>query len=249
MLTKVEGIVIRNSDYGEGNRIVHLFTRELGKIPLMVRGAKKSKSRFAVASQLFAYGEYIFYGSGNMPSLNQTEIYNTYGSIQKDLMRMSYGSYIIEFLFKLTEDRERNPYVFELLKQTLDQLSEGKDVEIITRIFEMKMLSLAGVSPELGGCVSCHTEDQPFRFSVKEGGFTCLQCSAQLDPHSIPVNPATVRLLRLFKAFDLTRLGSIDVKDETRKQLSQVIKRFIDEHIGVRLKTRDFIEQLHKYDL
>lgn len=249
MLTKVEGIVIRNSDYGEGNRIVHLFTRELGKVPVMVRGAKKSKSRLAVASQLFAYGEFILYGSGNMPSLNQAEIYNTYGSIQKDLIRMSYSSYIIEFLFKLTEDRERNPYVFELLKQTLDQLSEGKDVEIITRIFEMKMLSLAGVSPELGGCVSCQTEEQPFRFSVREGGFVCLRCSTRMDAHSIPINPATVRLLRLFKVFDLTRLGDIDVKDETRKQLAQVTKQFIDEHIAIRLKTRDFIEQLHKYDL
>jgi DNA repair protein RecO (recombination protein O) len=248
MLKKVEGVVIRSTDYGEGNKIINLYTRELGKIPVMVRGARKSKSRFAVSSQLFTYGEYMIFGSGNMPSLNQVEVLNAYSAIQKDLFRMSHASYIIEMLYKLTEDRDRNPFVFELLKQTLDHLSDGKDVDIVTRIFEIKMLALAGVRPELNHCVSCQGNDEPYRFSVREGGLLCVRCY-QHDSRSLAIHPSTAKLLRLFQYFDLKRLGNIEVKDTTRQQLNQVIKLFMDEHVGLQLKTRQFIEQLHRYDL
>jgi DNA repair protein RecO (recombination protein O) len=247
MLTKVEGIVIRSMEYGEGNKIINLYTRELGKISVMVLGARKSKSRFAGASQLFAYGEYLLFGSGNMPTLNQADLFNAHSFIQNDLFRMSYSSYIIEMLYKLTEDRDPNPFVFELLKQTLDHISEGKDVEIVTRIFEIKMLALAGVRPELDHCVLCEGTDQPYRFSVKEGGLLCVRCHRH-DPRSLEIHLTTAKILRLFQQFDLRRLGNIEVKDKTRRQLNEVIKSFMDEHVGLQLKARQFIDQLHRHD-
>ena len=48
MFQKVEGIVIRTTDYGETNKIVTIFSRELGKVSAMARGAKKPKSRLAL---------------------------------------------------------------------------------------------------------------------------------------------------------------------------------------------------------
>jgi len=41
MLQKVTGIVIRTVNYGESNKVVTLFTEELGKVAVMARGAKK----------------------------------------------------------------------------------------------------------------------------------------------------------------------------------------------------------------
>lgn len=61
MLVRTEGIVIRTVDYGETNKIITLYTRTHGKVSLMARGAKKTKSRFSSMSQVFSYGEYIFF--------------------------------------------------------------------------------------------------------------------------------------------------------------------------------------------
>lgn len=44
MFQKVEGIVIRTTDYGETNKIVTIFSRELGKVSAMARGAKNRKA-------------------------------------------------------------------------------------------------------------------------------------------------------------------------------------------------------------
>ncbi len=61
MQYRVQGIVIRSMDYGEGNKIITLFTRELGKMSVVARGAKKVKSRYGSSAQLFTYGDYLFF--------------------------------------------------------------------------------------------------------------------------------------------------------------------------------------------
>lgn len=60
MFQKVEGIVIRTTDYGETNKIVTIYSREFGKISAMARGAKKPKSRLAAISQLMTHGHFLF---------------------------------------------------------------------------------------------------------------------------------------------------------------------------------------------
>ncbi|MDQ0876910.1 DNA repair protein RecO [Paenibacillus sp. V4I3] len=70
MLRSVQGIVLRSMDYGEGNKIISLFTPELGKVGVMARGAKKVKSRHAAVTQLFTYGDFVFFttkGSDGVP--------------------------------------------------------------------------------------------------------------------------------------------------------------------------------------
>lgn len=62
LIYRVEGIVIRSTDYGEGNKIVTLLTDSAGKAGIMARGAKRcaagtrrscSRSRTA-SSSIFA---------------------------------------------------------------------------------------------------------------------------------------------------------------------------------------------------
>lgn len=243
MLTKVEGIVIRSTDYGEGNKIVTLYTRQAGKMSLMVRGARKTKSRFTVAAQLFTYGEYTMFGSGNMPSLRSVEVIRANTSLQTDLLKMSYASYIIELLSKVVEERDPNPFLFECLQQTLEYIMEDRDAEIITRIFEAKMLIVAGSSPHMDDCVICGQEQEPFFFSTREGGLLDERCRFR-DERAMSISPSATKLLRLFQVMDLKRLGSIEVKTVTRQQLRTVLRAFIDEHLGLTLKSRDFLDQL-----
>ena len=49
-------------DYGEGNKIITLCTKESGKVGVLVRGAKKVKA--VIALTLFTYGEYVFFRNG-----------------------------------------------------------------------------------------------------------------------------------------------------------------------------------------
>lgn len=58
-----------------------------------------------------------------------------------------------------------------------------------------------------------------------------------------------MKLLRIFAALDLTRLGNVDVKPETRAELKTVMRGFMDMQLGLRLKSQSFLDQLDKYNI
>lgn len=247
MLVKWEGIVIRSVDYGESSKVVTLFTRENGKLAIMARGAKKTKSRLAAVSQLFSHGYYLCKagpGSG-MPDLSQGDVMESFRDLRQSLDATAYAAYIAELLDRLTHEREPNPYLFQLLAHTLRHLDEGRDAEILCRIFETKMLMVAGISPQLSACANCGAERESYAISVSQGGLLCPVCLPS-DPYAIAVTPSTWKLLRLFQVFDLERLGEIEVKAATRNQLKHVLRSFMDEHLDLRLKSRAFLEQLER---
>lgn len=247
MLVKWEGIVIRSVDYGESSKVVTLFTREHGKIGVMARGAKKAKSRLAAVSQLFTHGYFMCKtgpGSG-MPDLSQGEMIEAYRDLRQNLIHTAYAAYMAELLDRLTHEREPNPYLFQLLALTFRYLDEGKDAEILCRIFESKMLIVGGIRPQLHACAHCGSEREPYAISVTQGGLLCPNCQPS-DPYAITVAAGTWKLLRLFQLFDLERLGDIDVKPATRSQLRHVLRSFFDEHLDLRLKSRSFLDQVEK---
>lgn len=243
MLQKSEGIVIRTIEYGETNKIVTIFTREWGKVGVMAKGAKKPNSRLASITQPFTYAYFLIRKSTRLGGLEQGESIDSLRGIREDIFKTAYASYILELLDKGVENNRPNPFLFELLLQTLQYMNNGEDLEIMTYIFEMKMLNIYGLYPILNRCVFCSNTEGRFAFSIKEGGFICHRCFDH-DPYSLKVSPATIRLLRLFYFLDIHRLGKISVKEETKKELKNVISTYYDEYTGLNLKTKRFLNQI-----
>jgi len=243
LLQKCEGIILRTTDYGETNKIVTLFTREWGKIGVMARGAKKPKSRLAAITQPFTYGSFLVQKGNGLGNLQQGEIITPLRSIREDIFLTAYACYMIELTDRSIDEKKSNPFLFELLFQSLNYLNEGYDPEILKNIFEMKMLNTLGHYPVLNQCVICGRNEGQFSFSIKEGGIICHLCLNK-DPYHIKLSSATVKLLRIFYFFDLNRLGNISVKPETKAELKKVIDGYYDEYSGLYLKTKKFIDQL-----
>ena len=243
MFQKCEGIVIRRTDYGETHKIITIYTREFGKIGAIARGASKPNSRLASVTQLFCYGYFLVSSSTGLGSLQQGEMIDSMRFIREDLYATAYASYIIELLDRSIEDKKPNPYLFELLYQTLHYINEEYDPEVLKFIFEMKMLPVNGIHPILNQCAVCGETEGEFAFSLRQAGFICHRC-LEKDRYHLKISPATVKLLRIFYYIDLSRLGKISVKPETKKELQKVIDAYYDEYSGLHLKSKKFLKQL-----
>ncbi|MCR8641969.1 DNA repair protein RecO [Paenibacillus sp. N1-5-1-14] len=248
MIHRVEGIILRGIDYGEGNKIITLYTKEMGKVSVMARGAKKVKSRLGAVTQLFIYGDFVFYKQGEMGTLNHGEIINSYRKLREDLYLSAYASYMTELVDRMTSAEDASGYLFEQLKAGLQALDEGKEMVVVSHLFEMKMLMLTGYSPELDACVSCGEVAPNMFFSATLGGVLCARCRNK-DTRAIPITEGTWKLLRLFRDMDMRRLGNIGLKEQTIAQLKACMRAYMDTHVGIQWKARSFIEQLEKYEL
>lgn len=245
MLYRVEGIVIRSMDYGEGNKIVTLLTKTNGKAGVLIRGAKKVKSKHSSLAQPFTYGEFVYFRSSGLGTLNHGEIIESHHVLREKLELAAYASYAAELTDRSLQDDEATGFHFEQLKACLTSLGEGKDPQIVIHLYEMRILDLSGYAPELDECVSCGNVVGPFKLSPHTGGILCSRCSGK-DPGAILLGDGAYKLLKLFRRMDMRRLGTIQVKPETKAELKVCMRKLMDTHLGLQLKSRNFLDQLDK---
>lgn len=246
MQYRVQGIVIRSMDYGENNKIITLFTREIGKVALIVRGAKKVKSRYSSVAQLFTCGDYLFFRSGQLGTLSHADIIESHHHLREDLYKTAYASYIAELTDRLFGDQEANPFLYEQLLAAYQGIDSDKDMQIIVHLYEMKVWMQSGYQPELDECVSCRNGGGDMRFSSGLGGILCERCRLK-DPQALVLSAGALKLIRLFARMDIRRLGQIDVKAETKESLKKLMRNYFDMQIGLVLKSRNFLDQMDKY--
>ncbi|AKG04286.1 DNA repair protein RecO [Salimicrobium jeotgali] len=246
MLEKIEGLVIRTRDYGETHKIVTLWTREKGKITVMARGAKKPSSRMSSVTQPFIYGNYLIYIGSGMGSMSQGETVDSFRSVREDILKAGYASFACELADKLVEEKEPDPFLFEQLLTTLTYIDEGRDPEIVTMMFELKIYRKAGFAPVLSRCINCGNSEGPFSFSVAEGGYLCNRCK-HVDPDRYELSERFSSLLPLLAEMDLKRLGNISMKKENKEKLRQLLDRYYEQYGGYFLKSRKFLKQMDKF--
>lgn len=247
MFNKLEGIVLKTRDYGESNKIITLMTKEAGKIAVMARGAKKPRSRLSAISQTFMHGIFIVQRSSGMGTLQQGELIHSMRHIQTDILRAAYASYIVEMVDRLMEEGSPQPDPYEVLKQALYAIDDGYDPEAIALFVDWKMLPYAGIKPILHHCSSCGAVEGEFAFSFSQGGFLCHRCF-HIDPYIIRLNPAQVKLIRMFATVPIEKIGKLELKRGTKHFIKKIATTIYEEQTGMRLKSRSFINQLEKTD-
>ncbi|MCX7570831.1 DNA repair protein RecO [Tumebacillus sp. DT12] len=251
-MNKVEAIVLRTVDYGETHKILTLYSAQMGKIAALARGAKKPRSDLAAVCQPFTYGTFLLYigERQGMGTISQAEVLDSFRAIREDLFKAAYASYVAELTDRFCADREPSPSLFLLLQTVLHYLTdEDKDPEVLVRLYETKMLDLAGIRPELYHCAHCFRPvETSIRFSILHGGPLCGACH-QSDERAVWMKPVTLKLMQTFQGMDVRRLGQTRVGDDVKRQLNKILRQYLDEYSGVQFRSRGFLDQLHKYEI
>ena len=145
-----QGIILSRTDYGEADKIITLLTPDSGKLRLMARGVRRSKSRLAGGVELFSISDISYIrGRGEIGTLISARLVTHYGSIVQDVTRTMLGYEMIKRLNKVTEDEPEAEY-FELLQQVFAALNDATiSLEIIRFWFGARLLAQAGYSPNL----------------------------------------------------------------------------------------------------
>lgn len=245
MLYRVEGIVIRSMDYGESNKIVTLLTKSQGKVGVLIRGAKKVRSRHSSLAQLFTYGEFSYFRTKGLGTLNHGEIIQSHHDLREDLDLSAHAAYAVELTDRTLQEDEPGNYYFEQLNAYLEALSDKKDTAIVTQLYEMRVLDFAGYAPQLEYCVQCGQEAAVYKLSVQFGGALCPRCQHN-DRFAVTLSEGAQKLLKLYRRMDLRRLGNIQVREETKQELKKAMRALLDAQLGLQLKSRAFLEQLDK---
>lgn len=243
MLKQIEGIVLKTQDYGETHKIVTIFTKDVGKLSAIARGANRPKSRLSALSQLFIQADFLIYLTKGLSTVQQGQIVRSYREIREDIVKTAYASYIIELTDKLLDDKQPDPYIYNELQQTLTWINEKEDYMIPLMMYELKLFEKGGFAPVLDRCVNCHHKELLTSFSIREGGLLCDQCHT-IDPAKIVLSKALVKILPILLHVRLEKVGNITVKRENQQLIRKILDQYYDQYGGFQLKSKRFLKQI-----
>ena len=136
---KTKGLIIKKVDFGEGDRIITVFSENFGKIDLLVKGIRKSKKRDQSSVDLLTLSDFTFYKKGDSFILNTIDPIDFFYDLKKDIEKLEVASYILSIVNELILPGERKKEFFQRLEKTLHFI--GKKNSYTNFLLVLKMLN------------------------------------------------------------------------------------------------------------
>lgn len=242
-LLKTQGIVIGRRPLGERDRLVTLYTRDLGKLAGVARGARRGRSRFGGALELFTWGELVAFerAQRDLVQIDHFDVLRPFQSLREDLERLGRGAGMVEALARLTADRDPHPGLFRLLLRGLRALEEGEPIRV-QRAFTIRLLDLLGHRPRLDRCLGCRRPvgPGPWSFDPGQGRVVCGRCRAD---GVIPLSSTAFAALRRLQALPWEGKLALAAPPAVAAELDTVLERYLVALIGSALRVPRFLAQ------
>jgi DNA repair protein RecO (recombination protein O) len=241
----VEAVVLRRVDFGEADRVLVLFTRERGKMPVVAKGIRRMSSRMAGHLELFTRSELMLAKGANLDVVTQAETRDAYRPVREDLTRTSTAYLIVELTDALTEEDVEHPELFELLTTTFRALGTTDDPRLVAAHYQLRLLDVSGFRPVLMQCINCHEDLAPGRnaFSAFLGGALCPRCGPS-EPSSRPIDTDVLKVLRNLQRSGLPGSARFRVPELVMREVERTLRDLIERHTERRLRSPDLLARL-----
>ncbi len=240
---RTEAVVLKQRRLGEADRIITLYTPQLGKIDAVAKGIRRQTSRKAghleqltLTSLLLAHGQ-------NLDLITQSETVESFLPVREDLQRLASGLYVAELVDRFTELRSENYAVFRLLVETMQRLAVSDTRELAVRYFELHLLSHLGYRPQLRQCVVCRNALEPVAnsFSAALGGVVCPECRhANIGLWRLSV-PA-LKVLRLLDRNTFEDAERLRPSTELMTEIETLLRGYVRHLLEKNPRSLDFVE-------
>jgi DNA repair protein RecO (recombination protein O) len=189
---KARAVVLSSRPLGEADRIVRLFTRELGRVDAVVKGVRKTTSRWGGRLEPFNVCDLLLHPGRSLYTVTQAQLVDVFVHLRMDREALTAAAIVCEAAAGLTPEHEPEERVFALLRNTLRELDRGFPGRAVQSPLVLgallKLLYEAGYQPVLDACTACGTVGRALGFSAARGGLVCADCVGE----GVPVTPEAV---------------------------------------------------------
>ncbi len=244
---KTEAIIIKRSKLGEADRILTLFTPDHGKLKAVAKGARRPKSKLGGHVELLTHSSLLLAKGRNLDIVTQAQTIDSFLPLKDDLKRMSCGLYVSELVESFTSESFENRGLFDLLLDTLHQLSHAQNTGIVLRYFELHLLDHLGYRPQLHRCANCDLLLRPMRncFSSSQGGVLCADCSYE-EPLVRPLSLNALKVLRLWQNCNYATATRVKINSELSTELKQLTREYIKYLLERQVKSTAWLDRLNQ---
>lgn len=239
MYLSTRGLVLRDVNYRDADKILTILTETEGRLTVSARGVRKKGSKFTAASQLLAFSDMDLYERQGKWYMREARTIELFQELSTDIELLSLGSYFAELLEAVSDEDSQNPEILPLGLRGLYILSKkDRPVELIKAAFELRLMCLAGYAPFLEYCPNCMAEPGEPYFDLLGGTIICRNCRS--DGEYVTLCPGSYSAMKYITGAAPDRVFSFTVGEKAAKRLGAMCERYIMTRLERSFKTLDF---------
>jgi DNA repair protein RecO (recombination protein O) len=245
----VEAIILQVKPFGEADLIIDFFSSEWGRLRGIAKGARKSKKRFVHCLEPLNWVRLTFFEKQNdsLVRIDQGDLIHPFPGIRKDYKKWGQAAYFCEMVKELFAVGDINLSVFELIRESLHVLEQGKGDQEVFGIFQIRLLKLAGYALYLTSCLGCGKNveaiNAPF-FSLSRGGIYCPSCVR--GEGGLRLSSGAVQCLRQAMNMALPQVFRIRFTRDMGEEIEHLLQSFSCRIMGKELGSARYLKQIQE---
>ena len=226
------GYILHHRPFRDTSQILDIVTRDHGKIAVVARGSRGSKSRLAGVLRPFLPLRVSWVGKSDMGTLTGAETAGPPAGMVGDAIFSAY--YVNELLLHFLHRYDPQPEIFALYEEVIKALLITDNIAAALRSFELEFLSLLGYAVNLDhefGSRNLLKIDQDYEYRMEQG------------PVLVERDGPLVFKGAVFKEIAEQRFEKPDIL----RAANRLLREIIGFHLGGKeLKSRKVLMELHR---
>ncbi len=241
---RTRALVLRTFDLAESDRLVHLYTEDLGRVSAIAKGARRSRRRFPGALEILNLldARLVDPPHASIMRLEGAHLERPFERLVNDLGRYAIACYFVEILGRFTGEHEANPELFRFAVGVLDVLAEEVPDRLLALLVLTKTLAHLGYRPQLIACAICGAPISAaagrVEFSARQGGAVCRSCGTGAEA-GVPA--ALLRALEEGIRKPLCERARLALAPPAVRRAELLLERFFRYHVGIELRSSAFV--------
>ena len=244
---KTEAVVLRHNPLGDADKILTLYTPQMGKLRAVAKGVGRPRSKLAGHVEPLTRSAMLIALGRNLDIVTQSQTIDSFLPLKEDLTLTSQAIYVAELIDLFTVEGDANLNLYQGLLTALNALPLASDSGLILRHYELHLLNDLGYKPQLESCISCHGPIDPTSifFSASGGGVICSGCSHE-EPSTQPISGDTVKTLRILQKTDVQNILEKDPPADLSLEMERTIRDYIRYLLDRAVKSTVFLDRVSK---
>ncbi|CAN5315367.1 DNA repair protein RecO [soil metagenome] len=244
---KTEGIVLRSMNLGEVDRVLTILTPWLGKLRVIAKGVRRTRSRIGGALEPFSDVQLVLAVGRTWDVVTSSSLEDPHLGLRNDLHSTAAAWYVVELADRFCEGTADSHEAFRLLTQALSALDAGSSVsrDVVARWFELALLDAMGFRPELAQCLECGAAIEPAgnAFSPVGGGVLCPQCSHAAHG-ARPISADALKVMRHLQRSALVGVLRLRLTPVVQREAERLLHATVSVVLERELRSRDFLDEV-----
>ncbi len=235
------GMIIKETKVGEGNKIFTILTAEHGKIQASGAGVRSYKSKLSAGCSLFCYSNFILKQGKSKTIYNivSAEKQMDFYDLRYDLHGLALTNYLCDLANYYTDSNMECKEILRLILNTVYYIKKEGYNPKIKPVFEFRLLTESGFSPDFYSCSNCGNDKSLVHFSVENSAVLCKNCSKAEN-----LSQGTLDAIRYITSTEQKNIFNFEISDDVLTQLTNLAEEYLLHNLGKVPKSLIYLKSL-----